>query len=109
MRIIGRFLDKRDVGELVDTLRNVGYDRKDMIISDSIRKQSLEGNLEDVDEIIFIKTEREGLGETGLFYDGIKGLKSNDGILVAVEAPKHHGNRIKQIMERFGAEEIVQD
>lgn len=109
MRIIGRFLDKRDVGELVDTLRNVGYDRKDMIISDSIREQNLEGNLEDVDEIIFIKTVREGLGETGLFSDGIKGLKSNDGILVAVEASKHQGNKIKQIMERFGAEEIVQD
>jgi hypothetical protein len=33
LRIVGRFIDKDQVGFCVDSLRNIGFDRKDMIIS----------------------------------------------------------------------------
>jgi hypothetical protein len=33
MRIIGRLPDKRQVGSLVDSLKKIGFDRKDMIVS----------------------------------------------------------------------------
>jgi len=34
MRLIGRFPDERQVGSVVDSLKNAGFDRKDMIITD---------------------------------------------------------------------------
>lgn len=112
MRIIARLPDTRQVGFLVDTLRNGGFDRKDMIISDlaDVKGQRLDDPEEVADEIAFIKTEREGLWETGAFADGIKGLNPGKrGIIVAVETPKHEADRVRAMMEQSGAIEIIQD
>lgn len=109
MRLVARFPDKRQVGALVDSLRNGGFDRKDMIISDLAEEQKWNTVEEAAREEIFIKTERNGLGEIETFGSGIKGLKGKEGIVVAVKTPKHESDRVRSIMEQSGAIEIVQD
>lgn len=111
MRLIARMPDKRQVGFLVDTLRNGGFDRKDMIISDmgDTDERLLKNPEEVADEIAFIKTERDGLWETGSFAEGIKGLEGKTGILVAVNTPKHESDRVRAMMEQSGAVDIIQD
>lgn len=111
MRLVARMPDKRQVGFLVDTLRNGGFDRKDMIISDmaDVDERLLKNPEEVADEISFIKTERDGLWETGAYANGIEGLKSRKGILVAVKTPKHEADRVRAMMEQSGAVEIIQD
>lgn len=109
MRIIGRFMDKRQVGAAVDSLRNIGFDRKDMIISDMAEEQKFNTIEEAAEEIAWTKTERNGQGEIEPFWQGIKGLEGREGILVAVEGPKHSGSKIREVLEQSGAVEIVQD
>jgi len=109
MRLIARFRDQQQVSSLVDTLRNAGFDRKDMIISDLADRQKYRTVEEAAEEIAFVKTEREGLGEIGTFADGVKGLRSRRGLIVAVETPKHESDRVRSFMQLAGAEEIIQD
>lgn len=109
MRLIARFPDQRQVGALVDSLRNAGFDRKDMIISDLADSQVFDTVEEASQEISFIKTESNGLGEIESFASGIKGLHGKEGIVVAVKTPKHEGTIVRSIMEQSGAVEIVQD
>ncbi|SFR17406.1 hypothetical protein [Desulfoscipio geothermicus] len=112
MRLIARLPNKDQVGFLVDSLRNAGFDRKDMIISDlgKAEKQRRDDPEEVADELAFVKTEREGLWETGAYADGIKGLEPGKrGIIVAVKTPKHESDRVRAIMEQSGAAEIIQD
>lgn len=110
MRIIARMPDSRQVGALVDSLRNIGLDRKDMIISDMAEEQQFKNVDEATDAgMIFVQSERNGLGELEPFWTGVKGLKGDRGILVAVKVPKHDSDRVREIMEQSGAVEIVQD
>lgn len=107
MRLVARFVDKRQVSSLVDALKNIGFDRKDMIISQLIEEHDRYD--EAFKGMAYIKTEREGLGETGTFSNGVKSLKSNEGIIVAVEIPMHESGKVRTIMEQSGADEIIQD
>lgn len=109
MRIIARFPDSRQASALVDTLRKSGFDRSDMIISDLAKEQKYNSVEEAAEEITFIKTERDGLGEYETFGSGVKGLKGNEGIIVAVKTPKHESDRVRSFMEQSGAVEIIQD
>lgn len=109
MRLIAVMPDQRQAGFLVDSLRNGGFDRKDLIVSSLAEDESWHRPEEANEEVAFIKTEREGLWETGTFANGIKGLKSTEGVIVAVEAPKHESDRIRVMMEQSGAVEIIQD
>ena len=109
MRIIGRFPDQRQVGAVVDSLKNIGYDRKDMIISDLGDDQLWNSVDEAAEHMIFVKSERDGLGEIETFGAGIKNLKGTDGILVAVETSKHEASKVREILEQSGAVEILQD
>lgn len=109
MRLIARLPDIRQASFLIDTLRNGGFDRKDLIVSDLAIKQEWDNLQEAADELAFIKTEREGLGEIGTFASGIKGLQGKEGIIVAVETPKHDTTRVRAMMEQSGAVEIIQD
>lgn len=109
MRLIARFPDQRQVGALIDSLRNAGFDRKDMIISDLADTQVFDTVEEASQEISFIKTERNGLGEIESFASGIKGIEGKQGIIVAVKTPKHESTIVRSIMEQSGAVEIVQD
>jgi hypothetical protein len=112
MRLIARLPNKEQVGFLVDSLRNAGFDRKDMIISDlgDAEKQRRNDPEEVADELAFVKTEREGLWEAGAYADGVKGLEPGKrGIIVAVKTPKKEADRVRAIMEQSGAVEIIQD
>lgn len=109
MRLVARFPDVRQASGLVDTLKKGGFDRKDMIISDLSKEQEYNSIEEASEEITFIKTERDGLGEYETFGSGIKGLEGKEGIIVAVEAPKSESDRIRSYMKQSGAVEIIQD
>lgn len=109
MRLVARFSESRQASALVDSLRNIGLDRKDMIISDMAKEQKYSTIEEAAEEITFVKTEREGFGDIRTFASGVKGLKGDTGIIVAVEAPKREGTKIREIMEQSGAVEIAQD
>lgn len=109
MRLVARFLDERQASSLVDTLRKEGFDRDDMIISSLWEDQKYNTVEEAAEEISFIKTERNGLGEIETFGDGIKNLTSNEGVIVAVKTPKHESDRVRSFMEQSGAIEIIQD
>jgi hypothetical protein len=80
-----------------------------MIISDLADTQVFNTSEEAAQEISFIKTERNGLGELESFTSGIKGLEGKEGIVVAVKTPKHESTIVRSIMEQSGAVEIVQD
>jgi hypothetical protein len=109
LRLIARFPDLRQAASLVDTLKNAGFDRKDMIISDLAKEQKYNSVEEAAEEITFRKTERDGLGEIETFGSGIKGLEGREGIIVALETPKHESDRVRSMMDQSGAVEIVQD
>ncbi|MCX7923480.1 MAG: hypothetical protein N3B21_15945 [Clostridia bacterium] len=109
MRIVGRIPSQDQVSFLVDSLRNIGFDRGDMIISDLAKDQEFTSVEEAAKEIAFIKTERDGLGEIETFAEGIKGLKGDEGIIVAVKTPKHSADKVREVMEQSGAVEIIQD
>lgn len=110
MRLIARIPDQRQVGALVDSLRNIGLDRRDMVISTMGEEQKY-SNIEEATDagMIFVKSERNGLGELEPFWTGVEGLKGDEGILVAVKIPKHDSDRVMTIMEQSGAVEVVQD
>lgn len=109
MRLIAVLPDTRQAGFLIDSLRNGGFNRKDLIVSDLGDRENWGDAGEAAEEISFTQTEREGLWEIDSYAEGIKGLKSREGILVAVELPKHDAARVKEMMEQSGATEIVQD
>jgi hypothetical protein len=104
-----RFRKRQQVSSLVDTLRNEGFDRKDMLFSDLAEDQQYRTVEEAAKKIAFVKTEREGLGKIKTFADGVKGLRSRQGIIVAVEMPKNESDRVRSFMRLIGAEEIIQD
>jgi hypothetical protein len=110
MRIIAVMPDEKQVGTLTDSLKNIGFDRKDMIIS-SLADDKVVNNVEDAIEkgISMIKTERNSLNDTEAFAEGVKSLKSNRGILVAVKTPKHEATRVREIMEQSGSVEVIED
>lgn len=109
MRLIARLPDTKQASFLVDSLRNGGFDRKDLIVSDLAKDQNWNSPEQAADEVSFIKTERDGLWEIASYASGIKDLRGNEGILVAVEAPKRDATRIRSMMEQSGAVEIIQD
>jgi hypothetical protein len=80
-----------------------------MIISDLAKEQVWDTVEEAAEEISFIKSERNGLSEIETFASGIKGLKGETGIVVAVKMPKHDSDTVRSIMEQSGAVEIIQD
>lgn len=111
MRLIARFPNKEQVGSLVDTLKQAGFDRGDMVISDLEEEQKWDSFEEAVREEALVQTGRDSirLGEVEPFGEGIRGLKGKKGIIVAVETPKHESDRVRTIMKQSGAVEIIQD
>lgn len=112
MRLIARLPDSKQAGFLVDTLSNGGFDRKDMIVTDlaGADEQRRDDPEEVAGEMAFIKSEHDGLWETGAFAGGIRGFNpGKSGIIVAVETPEHEADRVRAMMEQSGAVEIIQD
>lgn len=109
MRVAGRFENIKQVNMAVDSLRNIGLDRKDMIISNLAREEKFKSMEDASKEIILTKTERDSIGNYGSYLSTLGELKGDEGIVVSVEASKHMGTRIKDIMNQSGAVEIIED
>lgn len=109
MRIIGRFPDQRQVGAFVDSAKNIGFDRKDMIITDLAKEQHWSTIEEAAEDITLVKTETDDAAEIKTFADGIKGLDGEVGLIVSVKTPKHSGDKVRNLMEQSGAVEVIQE
>ncbi len=104
MRIIGVFERQDQIGGLIDSLREAGLDRKDMIVSDMTKTQYRNSALDNV----YIKTETDNLQNLDTLGESLKD-KLESGIIVSVETSKHNTSRIREIMEQRGATDIFQD
>lgn len=104
MKITGIFTEGNQVGNLVDSLRNMGIDRKDIIISAGNKAESTMDN-------VYIKTESESISRDNSwnFFTNIYEHKIPNGIIVSVETPKKKAASIKEIFEQNGAEDIIED
>ncbi|MGQ9557841.1 MAG: hypothetical protein ACUVTU_07780 [Desulfurispora sp.] len=111
MRLIAR-LPQEQVGFLVDSLRNAGFDRKDMVITDLTGTVRPVSNEEMATEIALVKTESDdtGVEKTAPLVTGMEHFTpGRKGIVVAVEVTKKEADRVRNIMEQCGAMEIIQD
>ncbi|AYO31619.1 hypothetical protein D2962_14310 [Biomaibacter acetigenes] len=91
---------------IIHSTTNMGFNRKDMIITNMAKS---ERDLEkDPDEIIDIKTEREGLGEKEYYTDALPD-RVREGILVILETPEKEAARVMEIMEQSGAARIIKE
>jgi len=105
MRIIGIIPNKEQVGGLVDSLRNAGFERKDIIISDMNKTFDNKSNITDD---VYIKTETDSIAGLTPFTQYLED-KADSGIVVAVETSKHETSRVREIMEQYGASKVFQD
>lgn len=106
MRVIGIFSREEQASAAIDSLKNMGFDRKDMIVSDT--NKFFDEDRRDPAMVTDIKTEREGLGEKDAFADFIAN-NGEYGIVIAVEAPKGKKDLIEEIMIQSGAKELIGD
>lgn len=104
MRLIGVFKRENQIGGLVDSLRNAGIDRNDMIISDKTKTNNRHSALDEV----YIKSETDSLASLSTLSDTFP-EEADEGILVAVEVPKNNASMIREIMEQNGASKIILD
>lgn len=102
MRIIGVFERENQIGGLVDSLKNDGIDRNDIIISDKPKTNNRHSALDDV----YIKSESDSLSGISTLSDEFPN-ESEKGILVAVEIPKKDAPQIREIMEQNGATKVL--
>lgn len=104
MRLIGVFERENQIGGLVDSLKNAGIDRNDMIISDKAKTNNRHSALDEV----YIKSETDSLASLSTLSDTLP-KEADEGILVAVEVPKSNASKIREIMEQNGAAKIILD
>lgn len=107
MHLIGIFSESSDVGGLVDSLKNSGVERRDMIISNYDEKKL--SKIENVTHspITNIMSDQEDLGELRVFIDGVKDLEETTGIIVCIRCSKHKAQEVKSVMEQSGALDIT--
>jgi len=101
MKIVGIFPRESQVGFIVDSLKNIGLSRKDMIISDIEKTPYRNSTMDNV----YIKTETESLQNLSTLAEEYQGEFEN-GIIVSVEVPKKKANAVREIMEQNGAVKI---
>jgi len=106
MRLIAIMPGPQQVGFLVDSLRNAGFDRKDMVIADMAAATGADPRAGE--ELAYIQTERDELWEkepwARQFLDAYRGT----GIAVAVEMSRHNAPEVREIMEKSGALKILE-
>lgn len=103
-RVIGMFPRGDQIGNLVAALREAGFKRQDMIISNA---RPGDNNLDEVD---FIKSETEELGEVSSYGEAVGMPISNDGaVIVAVELEKRRKDEVADTMRRMGATQVKVD
>jgi hypothetical protein len=109
MHLIGKFIEPGQVGGLVDTLKNSGIQRRDMIIS-AYDEEKFEKMKSAIDtRVTNIMSDKDALGELQAFVNGIDELDESNGIVVSVKAPRHKAQEVKSVMEQAGAVEIFVD
>ena len=106
MRLTAVMPRQDQASALIDTLDQMGYPRKDLVVTNMSKSES--EYEQDPDTIIDIKSEQEGFGEKRPFTNQFS-EKVDYGILVSVEAPKKHAARLIEIMEQSGAVDIIKE
>ncbi|MTI85522.1 MAG: hypothetical protein FH756_16910 [Firmicutes bacterium] len=111
MRLTAIMPRKDQVGFLVDSLKNAGFDRKDMITTDlgDVDNHEDDSPNEVAEALAFVKTENDGLWDAKAFAEGLGENIPGSGIAVVVELPKKEADRVRAIMEQSGATKIMQD
>ncbi len=111
MRLAARMPDSQQVSFLIDTLKNMGLSRKDMIICNLDDQQQRDNKKEVLKEEILIQTKTESISidSPETYTEGINDLQNMEGILVVVEIPRHSIQKVKAVMEKSGALEIIRD
>lgn len=109
MRVTGRFERNSEINYLVDSLRDMGLTRKDLIISSMVDEDEFKSMKEAASERILIKAETDSIRDYHDFSRTFNEFDETYGILVSVEAPKHKATRIKEAMKDAGVMEIIED
>jgi hypothetical protein len=109
MFVIGKFGDPEQVGGLVDTLKNSGILRKDIIIStyDEEKFKEIENDLHS--EIPTLTSSQYNKSQLEAFIQNVKQLNEENGIVVSVKCAKHKAQEVKSVMEQSGVMEIIID
>lgn len=103
-RVIGMFPRGDQVGNLVSALREAGFRRQDMIISNARPGDR------DLSETDFVKSETEELGEVSSYGESVGMPITQEGaVIVAVELEKRRKDEVMDTMRRMGATRIKVD
>ncbi|SHE98217.1 hypothetical protein SAMN02746089_01101 [Caldanaerobius fijiensis DSM 17918] len=106
MRLTAVLSRQEQVGALIDNLKNIGYDRRDLIITD----MNNEGDYREPNDrgsIVDLQTEREGFGEKEPYNETFDLKDINGGILVSLETSTKEVSKVMEIMEQSGATKII--
>ncbi|WP_026486579.1 hypothetical protein [Caldanaerobius polysaccharolyticus] len=106
MRITAVLPTQEQVGALIDNLKNIGYDRRDLIIAD-VNNEGDYREPNDRGSIVDLQTEREGLGEKEPYSQAFDLKDVSGGILVSLETSVKEVSKIMEIMEQSGAIKII--
>lgn len=109
MRLIAVMPDQNQASALIDSLRQIGLDRQDLIVSNIGEKPLPLPPEKAVQDVTWVQTETERLADLQGFADSINGLEEEAGILVAAEIPTREGDKVRALMEQAGAIRIIQD
>lgn len=104
MRVIAVIPSDKQVGGLIDSLKNIGIPRNQIIVSALDKTPDRHSAMDDV----YIKTETESISRGGTFA-GTLGLEEESGVIVAVEIPQANSGRVREAMEQSGAKKIIRD
>lgn len=110
MKIVCLVPHQKQVSALMDDLKNLGYDRKDIIITDL----NNQGDFISDNTITNVKSDRDGINENMPFYaqfsDDLGYINTNEnGIIISVEVPSKSSTKIKNLMKRNGATKFLHE
>lgn len=93
---------------MVDSLKNSGIQRRDMIISsfDEQKFQSMKADVKDNQTSATIKTDQDDPGQLEAFVESLEELNEDGGIVVYVKSARHKAQEVKSVMEQSGAVEV---
>ncbi len=107
MYVIGKFGDPGQVGGLLDTLKNSGILRKDIIISTYDEEKFVEMETDMHSPLPTLKSVQYNKSQLEAFIQNVKQLSEENGIVVSVKCAKHKAQEVKNVMEQSGVMEIV--
>lgn len=99
-RVIGIFQSAEQASALIDDLRNHGYDRRDMIVSDMKDDAA--------DMSISIKNETDSLTNNETFAE-MNDLTASTGVIVSVKVPIYKRGSVAEMMRQRGVADLRLD